>query len=83
MNGIFELFYNCYKHYVCVLMTEEKNFFRIVESNSPSTDVARCDDRFAGSSEQACQVEAFVARCLKAFAELDDDDVGHRVAVLY
>lgn len=48
----------------------------------PSADVARCDDCLTGSPEEAREIEALVARCLKTFAELHYDDIGHGVAVL-
>lgn len=49
----------------------------------PSADVARCYDSFARSPEQAGQIESFIARCLQALAKLNDDDVGHGVAILW
>lgn len=49
----------------------------------PCTDVTRSHDGFARSAVQTSQIITLVAGCLNHFTELNDNDVGQHVSVLY
>lgn len=48
----------------------------------PGADIARCDNSFTWPTEYACQIETFVPSSLNIIRELNDNDVGHCVAIL-
>lgn len=55
----------------------------LAHNHLPGSDVARCDNSFTRSTEDACQIESFVSSRLDVVRELNDHNVGHCVTILF